>query len=115
LNAPPNRSCESVRDVRQALRKAKTNTVNSINEMDGPAGHYLVVFSLDRPPLLAVGLPVQPFQWITRTSFDNTVSFCAEGVRGVSPWARAARALAISLVTLPFKFARTMTAMLSSG
>jgi len=37
------------------LRKAKTNTVNSIYEMDGPAGHYLVVFSLDRPPLLAVG------------------------------------------------------------
>jgi len=35
-------------------RKAKTNTVNSIIELDGPSGHYLVVFSLDRPPLLAV-------------------------------------------------------------
>src|SRR5207247_5756790 len=39
--------------VKHALRKAKTNTVNSINEMDGPSGHYPVVFSLDRPPLLA--------------------------------------------------------------
>ena len=37
-----------------ALRKAKTNTVKSLNEMDGPAGHYVVVFFLDRPPLLAV-------------------------------------------------------------
>ena len=45
---------KSIGDVRVALRKAKTNTVKSLNEMDGPAGHYLVVFSLDRPPLLAV-------------------------------------------------------------
>src|SRR3989442_1666604 len=46
---------QSVTFVKPALRKAKTNTVNSIIEMDGPSGHYLVVFSLDMPPLLAVG------------------------------------------------------------
>src|SRR5437899_12658298 len=45
---------QSVTFVKPALRKAKTNTLNSINEMDGPSGHYRVVFSLDRPPLLAV-------------------------------------------------------------
>src|SRR5207253_10075437 len=45
---------QSVTFVKPALRKAKTNTLNSINEMDGPSGHYLVVFSLDRPPLLAI-------------------------------------------------------------
>ena len=48
---------QSVTFVKPALRKAKTNTVNSINEMDGPSGHYPVVFSLDRPPLLAVMPP----------------------------------------------------------
>src|SRR5438552_16372575 len=46
---------QSVTFVKLALSKAKTETVNSLNEMDGPSGHYLVVFSLDRPPLLAVG------------------------------------------------------------
>ena len=45
---------QSVTFVKPVLRKAKTNTLNSIIEMDGPSGHYLVVFSLDRPPLLAV-------------------------------------------------------------
>src|SRR5207245_10654287 len=45
---------QSVTFVKPALRKAKTNTVKSINQMDGPSGHYRPVFSLDRPPLLAV-------------------------------------------------------------
>src|SRR5437660_5796121 len=45
---------QSVTFVKPALSKAKTKTVNSLNEMDGPSGHYRVVFSLDRPPLLAV-------------------------------------------------------------
>jgi peptidoglycan/LPS O-acetylase OafA/YrhL len=47
--------------------------------------------------------------------FITRLFLCREGVCGVSPWAKAARALAISPVTVPFKFARTMTAMLSSG
>ena len=45
---------QSVTFVKPALSKAKTKTVNSLNDMDGPSGHYRVVFSLDRPPLLAV-------------------------------------------------------------
>src|SRR6266480_1116342 len=45
---------QSVTFVKPALSKAKTNTLNSLNEWLAPAGHYPVVFSLDRPPLLAV-------------------------------------------------------------
>src|SRR3989442_10426968 len=39
---------------KRGLRKAKTNTVNSITVWMAQPGHYRVVFSLDRPPLLAV-------------------------------------------------------------
>ena len=74
---------QSVTFVKPVLRKAKTNTVNSINEMDGPSGHYLVVFSLDRPPLLAVGCRLarsRPFRrrqrrrWAERSSCPRFIS-----------------------------------------
>src|SRR3989442_8156521 len=39
---------------KRGLRKAKTNTVNSIIEWMAQSGYCPVVFSLDRPPLLAV-------------------------------------------------------------
>ena len=41
---------------KRGLRKAKTNTVNSITVWMTQPGHYRVVFALDRPPLLAVRL-----------------------------------------------------------
>src|SRR6266498_3588866 len=37
---------------KRGLRKAKTNTVNSIIDWMAQPGHCPVVFSLDRPPLL---------------------------------------------------------------
>ncbi len=40
---------------KRGLRKAKTNTVNSIIDWMAQPGHCPVVFSLDRPPLLVVG------------------------------------------------------------
>src|SRR5437660_9474672 len=45
---------QSVTFVKPALSKAKTNTLNSLNDWLAHTGHYPVVFSLDRPPLLAV-------------------------------------------------------------
>src|SRR5205807_8146303 len=65
---------QSVTFVKPALRKAKTNTVNSINEMDGPSGHYLVVFSLDRPPLLAVMRRANAEHTLSRVDLKRTVT-----------------------------------------
>src|SRR5260370_19069471 len=53
---------------KRGLRKAKTNTVNSIIEWMAQPGHYRVVFFLYRPPLLAVWphttvLPGQTLAW----------------------------------------------------
>jgi hypothetical protein len=48
-------------EVRVSLKRsrslrAKNKRVKQLIDLDGPNGHYRVVFSIDRPPLLAVGL-----------------------------------------------------------
>src|SRR5439155_24213979 len=51
MDAPPNGSCESVSNALEAHRK----TTSQPDDSNGwPCGHYCVVFSIDRPPLLAV-------------------------------------------------------------
>ena len=69
------------------------------------AGHRPLTRTIIEPDYDLLGRP---------TTFQRA-TLRIEGVCGVSPRAKSASALAISLVTVPFKFARTMTAMLSSG
>ncbi len=52
MNAPPQGSCESVGNVSEAC--IGKQRVKQLIEWMAQRGHYRVVFSIDRPPLLAV-------------------------------------------------------------
>src|SRR2546421_9378304 len=55
MDAPPNRSCESVGNVLEERVLENHESKQLLNGWPKP-GHYRAVFSIDRPPLLAVGL-----------------------------------------------------------